>query len=86
MKIEVIPGTIARALAHIEKMSAKIETEVLDMLRSLKDGEGATITVEEGYELNKMKFFVKRLAKTEGINISVRALERRRLIVIWKRK
>jgi hypothetical protein len=67
-------------------MSAKIENEVLDVLRSLKDDDGASITVGEGEELNKIKLFVKSLAKTEGINISIRALEKKNKIVIWKRK
>jgi hypothetical protein len=67
-------------------MSAKIGNEVLDVLRSLKDDDGASITMEEGEELNKIKLFVKSLAKTEGINISIRALEKKNKIVIWKRK
>ena len=86
MKIEIIPRAIARALSRIEKMSAKIEKEVLDVLRSLKDDDGAAITVEEGEELNNMRLFVKGLLKTEGINIAIRALEKKNKIVIWKRK
>jgi hypothetical protein len=65
MKIEIIPRAIARALLRIDKMSAKIENEVLDVLHSLKDDDAATISVGEGEELNNMRLFVKSLVKTE---------------------
>ena len=86
MKIEIIPRATARALLRIEKMSEKIENEVLDVLHSLKDDDVAAITVEEGEELNTMRLFVKSLVKIEGMNIAIRALEKKNKIVMWKRK
>jgi hypothetical protein len=86
MKISIIPGAKARVLARMAKLSEEQEKDVLEMLHSLKDGDGAEICVEEGEGLSNVKNLIRSIAKIEGINITVRALERRNQIVIWKKK
>jgi hypothetical protein len=86
MKIEMISAARARALARLEKRSEEQVNEVVDLLQSLKDGDGVTITVEEGEELNKLIRLIRDIVKTEEMNISLRYLESRKQIVMWRKK
>ena len=84
MQITIITAEQAKAQAKTARIPTEQEKQVLDMLQNLTKDEGVRITLSEGDNMAALKKCIETIAVAEGVNVVVKVLKSKKLILVWR--
>ena len=84
MKIEIVTAEHVKAQAKNARVSTEQEKQVLDMLQNLTKDEGVKITLSDGENMSALKKCIENVATSEGIDVIVKAIKKKGLVLVWR--
>lgn len=84
MQIQVVTAAQAQAKAKTAKVSTEQEAQILKVIQELTKDEGIQITAGDTDNLGQLKKTVETIAASEGVNVVVKVLKSKKLILVWR--
>ena len=84
MQTTIISAEQAKAQAKTARVSLEQEKQILDMLQSITKDEGARVALSQGDNITALKKCIQLIATAEGVNVTVKAIKKKNLILVWR--